>query len=537
MLSDTEFNKIFSKTGFASARPQQRYAIEKAIDAYNSGKRYVIINAPTRIGKSGISYAIANYFGTAYFLTVQRILQEQYKHDFNMPTISSKKNYWCRRMFDCRCSTCMQKIVKSRPCGDCPYLNAYKTAFTSDFCSPNYSYMLAISGAAGGGDLPQGIETRHLVVCDECHQLEAELISRGTCEIDANIEYKMQHLVKSHNTLDLPPFSRMTDNELLEFLLVDYQQFVNRKIFEVNERLELIKKIPKGGRSLDELKKLTSVHTYYTEKCCHLTDMQKYAYPDVVVNNNKSSFSVKPLFASGFFHSLLTRFGSRFLFMSATILDKARFCKEIGLPADECEYIELDSEFPIENRPIYFWPSGSLAYKDKHATFPRLCSDVEEILKKYSDDKGIIHCVNYEISKVLQNSLMSSSQFNRLIFVTAENKQEELEKFKTSQYPYVLVSPSLSEGLDLKDDLSRFCIICKVPYASLADNWIKKKIEVDKGWYELRTAETLIQQTGRSIRSKTDHADTYILDSQFLQFYNRNNRLFPKYWKDSISFV
>ena len=132
---------------------------------------------------------------------------------------------------------------------------------------------------------------------------------------------------------------------------------------------------------------------------------------------------------------------------------------------------------------------------------------------------------------------MSSSQFNRMIFVTAENKQEELEKFKTSQYPYVLVSPSLSEGLDLKDDLSRFCIICKVPYASLADNWIKKKIEVDKGWYELRTAETLIQQTGRSIRSKTDHADTYILDSQFLQFYNRNNRLFPKYWKDSISFV
>jgi Rad3-related DNA helicase len=38
-------------------------------------------------------------------------------------------------------------------------------------------------------------------------------------------------------------------------------------------------------------------------------------------------------------------------------------------------------------------------------------------------------------------------------------------------------------GLDLKDDLSRFQIITKVPYPDLGDRWIDAKRKINGQWY------------------------------------------------------
>jgi len=51
MLSDEEFKRIFP---FGSPRNGQRELVEKIISAFESGKKYVILNAPTGIGKSAI---------------------------------------------------------------------------------------------------------------------------------------------------------------------------------------------------------------------------------------------------------------------------------------------------------------------------------------------------------------------------------------------------------------------------------------------------------------------------------------------------
>jgi ATP-dependent DNA helicase DinG len=47
----------------------------------------------------------------------------------------------------------------------------------------------------------------------------------------------------------------------------------------------------------------------------------------------------------------------------------------------------------------------------------------------------------------------------------------------------VLISPSLHLELDLKDDLSRFQVIVKVPYPDRSDKWIEAKSERDQEWY------------------------------------------------------
>tara|TARA_Y100000385_G_scaffold252463_1_gene275940 strand:+ start:236 stop:520 length:285 start_codon:yes stop_codon:yes gene_type:complete len=92
----------------------------------------------------------------------------------------------------------------------------------------------------------------------------------------------------------------------------------------------------------------------------------------------------------------------------------------------------------------------------------------------------------------------------------------------------------MTEGVDLKGKLSRFQIICKVPYPYLGDKLIRKKMNKWKWWYPLQTAKTILQAVGRSVRSKEDTAATYILDSDFERFYYSNKSLFPVTFKESL---
>jgi hypothetical protein len=39
--------------------------------------------------------------------------------------------------------------------------------------------------------------------------------------------------------------------------------------------------------------------------------------------------------------------------LSATILDSKTFCRSLGLAYDEVKFIQVDSDFPLQNRPIY----------------------------------------------------------------------------------------------------------------------------------------------------------------------------------------
>ena len=92
----------------------------------------------------------------------------------------------------------------------------------------------------------------------------------------------------------------------------------------------------------------------------------------------------------------------------------------------------------------------------------------------------------------------------------------------------------MTEGVDLRGELSRFQIVCKIPYPYLGDKLIRKKMNRWKWWYPLQTAKTIIQSVGRSVRSKEDFATTYILDEDWFRFYNSNRDLFPKDFQKAI---
>ena len=86
----------------------------------------------------------------------------------------------------------------------------------------------------------------------------------------------------------------------------------------------------------------------------------------------------------------------------------------------------------------------------------------------------------------------------------------------------------MMEGVDLHDNLSRFQIICKVPFPYLGDLVVQKRMERNKMWYPYMTAKSVIQSLGRSIRNEYDFAESYILDADWERFYKNNRNMFPR---------
>jgi Rad3-related DNA helicase len=153
----------------------------------------------------------------------------------------------------------------------------------------------------------------------------------------------------------------------------------------------------------------------------------------------------------------------------------------------------------------------------------------------HKNDKGIIHTTSYEQLNFIKENI-SGTNARRLLVTDPEIQRDDVifEHTKSTTKPTVLISPSLHTGLDLKNELSRFQIITKVPYPNKSDKWTNAKREVDAEWYYWQTALKLIQSYGRSVRSKDDWAKTYILDSAFGYFVKKNKDKLPSWFIQAI---
>ena len=98
----------------------------------------------------------------------------------------------------------------------------------------------------------------------------------------------------------------------------------------------------------------------------------------------------------------------------------------------------------------------------------------------------------------------------------------------------VLLSSSLWEGVDLKDDLSRFQIIAKVPYPNYKEKRTKAKMDKFPMWYTSQTLTKLLQGFGRSIRSEDDWAKTYVLDTAVNNVFFKAQQMIPKAYYDVL---
>lgn len=545
---------------FTRIRDEQRRAIEFALDAFLvQKKRFVILELGTGCGKSAVGVTLARYLSAhggptyretldgdkeettgTYALTTQKILQQQYMDDFGpvsgrdlMRSLRSASNYQCRFYGDQSCAE-SRRLLKQlgkqlegteffKCCrGSCPYTLDKQEFIESPLGITNFSYFLAETMYA------KQLVPRSLLVIDECHNIENEL--GKFIEVTFSERFARTTLGCKIPKLD-------TAAAVLSWIRLGYKKALTTQMAEIEKKLES-HFASKGETGLGDLSgkyEMLDKHICKVNRFLEVYNPQNWVMntirPKPGDERSGRKFEFKPVDVSPYGHEHLYRFGSRVVLMSATVVDKDTFCRSVGIDPNDTAFLHIASPFPVANRPIHYLGAGSMSKSTIDATLPKMLEIVEQLLELHKDEKGIIHCVNYRIAKHLADNLKSP----RLLLHDSTNRDDTINFHLTSPDPTVLVSPSMTEGVDLADDASRFQILCKVPFPYLGDQVIQLRKNKNPGWYACQTARSVIQAFGRSVRNDSDHATSYILDSDWERFFKNSSQMFPEEFSAALT--
>ena len=218
--------------------------------------------------------------------------------------------------------------------------------------------------------------------------------------------------------------------------------------------------------------------------------------------------------------------------MSATILSHKLFAKWLGLNPNEVYHVKVDSPFSPLNRPIELKLAGKMSKNRIKNTAPKTIPILNKILQRHKEDKGLIHTHSYKCS----NFIVQNMPISRLISHNSLNRERVFKHFEDEDNPLVLVSPSMSEGVDLPYDKCRFQVIYKIPFPYLGDQQVFMRQKADRRWYAYKTVMTIMQAYGRGMRAEDDSCTTYILDKDVNMLFNSPlyKSLVPDFFKEAI---
>jgi ATP-dependent DNA helicase DinG len=544
---------------FKGMRPHQGEVLEKIGSSIDAGKKFIILEAPVGFGKSAVAAALCRHFRSAYIMTSTKQLQEQYSADFGFTTVMGKSNFTCQvptsfgRHVDCARGRCMAdwsladcqhyltfaqyEMHLKRQCNKtskcealkrsggsmCPYYKQKWDSFRKDVTVGNYPFFFSELR------FTDEIRRRRLLVCDEAHDLEKQLVGYSAYTLRASSVRQYQgpdaeFAIRYEAGMESDPGSWVGVIEETRQILQAFfdahsgTMTMQDKLTACRGMLESLKNF------VDELK--ASPGNWI------VSGLSKAQAVDGAVVVEEVHF--QPLEVAAITSKLFDT-ADTVLLMSATIFSAELLCKTLGISQEDAAFVKVaESSFPVENRRIYSMDIAKLNRASMDASMEGIAKAVDAIMDRHSGEKGVIHTTNYLQTNYILGHV---SEHNRARLVTTEGSKNrsELLRVHGTRDASVLISPSLHQGVDLKDDLSRFQIIMKVPYPDLSDRRTQVKMQRDEGWYDWQTALRLVQTYGRSVRSETDHAVTYILDSNFPSFVRNHRDLFPAYFLEALS--
>lgn len=562
-----------------SYREGQREAIEYAVNHLNNGKRFVILECPTGSGKSAIGMTLCGMVKNSYYLTITKILQDQLTRDFSDIVLLKGRNAYPCTFYDIHgsmlvdrklysisqlnkikasnptCNTGFCKAVKSKPevlnyksksqctkcflshppfslhlipkgdqssIGDntyssCPYYEQVYKAINSNKVVMNFNSFIYQTSLTNRFNLP-----RDILIIDEAHNIEQQVLDFVSITINDD-------MLKEHGYY-IPHFKSAAEY-LRWFSEINIDSILSniRRLAELADDQDQADDIDKLVLKLEVFRKHIQ-----SEGAEWIVDYKE----DVVGKDNRSvrSVSLKPVYAAGFVDEIIFKYAKRVILLSATILDVDVLCKSLGMDRQEVAAYRMKNRFPKANRPIYIKPAAKMVGgKDKMKEWlPKLVKAVEDIILKYPGKRGIIHTHNFAIMEAVSSST-NRAVAKRIITQREFPNKSDLLEYHSRQADSVIVAPAMHEGVDLNGDLSRFQVICKVPYANFYENpQLARRVELDPKYYDWMTALKLIQSYGRSIRSPEDYADTYIIDEAIIGFLNKAKTMIPQWFTEAI---
>ena len=510
-------------------RDQQTEILEFVKESISSGKKFVTIDAPTGVGKSFAAVMVSDWYVNEInedakidIITNTKLLQDQYKKDFDfMACLKGSNSYWCRNNFmNCGEAKILNK-ARDRKCRACPYTIDQRSFLDERISLTNYHLITAYSMYN-----PDMLAERgsNLLIVDEAHAFEeafCDFVASVFSERSLTAHGIWEEWMKS----DLDSISDI-------HALSDYVKsvIIPRMSKKMTEYTDLALDSRSRKKKAEYIKKADHCDKTMCKYNRFVNDKENYRSNWIFEKEDglESKILVEPVWANVYMKEMFWDKYDHVIFMSGTIIDPDIFNFLMGIDQSENAYLSLPCPFKKENRKIVYVKFGKMSYREKEKTFKRAVPIIKRILEKNSEHKGIIHSGNYQFNEWIRREIKD----RRLIVHDSSTREESLKLHIESEYNTVIVSPSMMNGIDLKDDLSRFQIILKVPFPNLKSSKIKKRLEMKPDWYNWRALIDIMQSYGRSIRNEEDWAETYVLDECFEQIINKS---VPKYFTEAIS--
>jgi len=490
-------------------RLTQAEAIRRVYAAFQSGKRFVVLEAPTGSGKTHLAVNLARIYGKTWICTLTKSLQTQYSSEpdfrpFRLFELKGRAAYHCDRAND-SCEYGGQVFRKDNACNPCEYKLARDAAMLASISVCNYHSFLAVVT-----QFEREFARRSLLVLDEVHELERVLMDAFSVEI-------------RYGKLPLAPMEDPPDsNDIAE-----YWSWLERYEKELEAELEAGEASPRDSVAIERLLRSVSSALWGRQK-------EKFVLER---DSDRMGFALRPVTAAAFASAFYSR-AERVLLMSGTILDFRTFCRTAGIPMSEAAYVTVPCTFPAKNRPVVV---GNLDMRmtAREQSWPKMVQALVKILDYHANEKGLLLTPSNAMLEYVQQRLATvmgrPDLAMRFVVAHGKNRDERLRFHLKSPQPTVLAASGMWEGVDLAEDASRFQIIPQLPRPQLSAQ-VRARMELDPAWYNYRTICRLIQGIGRSVRSDRDTAVTYILDGEFRRELARSNSLVPRWVKEAVMY-
>ena len=525
-----------------------------------SGYKKIVLCAPTGVGKSLVGATISRYFDSSFTITASKHLQDQYIKDIPfLKPVKGKQNFPCFKLMStekventrramrwgltCDKGVCQERVSKNgkEVVEVCKFKPTIKQVEENTADSQSCSYYLQKYEALVAKHslwnyhaffqimkfnkkLFADYLDRKVSVFDEAHKIEDQIIQFVGFDIFAGQVDECNLNSEKYDFTDLDSMIKLTDDIAYSYAN-KIKNIKESPVFQNNPDYELISKLE---RRYD---KATQA------KIDIVSDKDNFVVNDPMrdLNGNFRTISVKPIDISKF---AKTFFDTEYqIFMSATIA-KQSFCENMGLEKDDVAFVDTPkSPFPIDHRTIDLLNIKRLSYGSTEEDEIEVIKTIDRILDEHSTVRGLILTSSIpRCQKIIR--YLSPKNTRRIRLCHSKNKdgktQDEVISEHATDPTGVLLSSSLWEGVDLKDDLSRFQIIAKVPYPNYKEKRTKAKMDKFPTWYTSQTLTKLLQGFGRSIRSNDDWAKTYVLDTAVNNVFFKAQQMIPKAYYDVL---
>jgi ATP-dependent DNA helicase DinG len=506
---------------FPTLREKQSFVLKEIDDAFASGYKYIVLEAPTGFGKSPVAIAAALTLGSSYICTSTKDLQTQYCRDFAfVKPAKGKNNFPCEvkddfikngtfrcepcggglqtgchhtsvdygpcmsdKDFNCKYKTSLkdyQVIGKStkeervllvegryqnaysewshldnlrddviRDWRPCQYFHQLNIALASSHSILNYPMFLSLLPA-------RKFHSREILILDEAHLLESEIVRfRG-------ISISKRRWKRYIPNLKMVDYGYDDVEKWIDFLidlegrilvltgngsLVEELSTIRRERYNWTSKKGSFskKKVEADSDIVESDEKNDDEHLYtrHGEELVVEAIKDREKLTDVIDNilSNPKNWIVseikkegyevirvelKPLDVSSYCKGVFGKC-NKTLMMSATILDKDAFCTSLGLAPREVKFIQVPSDFPLQNRPIY--PLNTAHLNSNRLQLQevqiKIASAIDKLMTLHSNDKGIIHTTSYKQLDFIKKNISQENRC-RLLETNSEIQRDEV---------------------------------------------------------------------------------------------------------------